>query len=182
MSLPERKEYTSDDYWKLPEGERAELINGQFYAMAPPGLVHQKLVTELLAAIHRHIRENQGQCEVVPAPFAVNLDEEDKNWVEPDISVICDRKKLTERGCVGAPDLIIEVVSPSSRKTDYCIKYMLYAETGVKEYWIVDPKKQMTMVYRFTEDIAPVIYPFAALVECAVLPRLSVNISGLLST
>lgn len=179
MPLPEKREYTSKDFWEQPEGERAELINGQFYAMAPPGYIHQKLVMGLSAAIHQHIKTNKGNCEVIPAPFAVNLDEEDKNWVEPDISVICDKKKITERGCLGAPDFIIEVVSPSTRKADYCTKYMLYAEAGVKEYWIVDPKKQMIMVYRFTEDIAPVIYPFTASVECAVLPGLAVNIAEL---
>lgn len=181
MALEEKKEYCSDDYWELPEGVRAELIHGQLYAMAPPpSFLHQKLVMEILAAIHRFIKEKKGNCEVIPAPFAINLDKEDKNWVEPDISLICDKEKITERGCVGAPDLIIEVVSPSTRKADYCTKYMLYAESGVREYWIVDPKKQTTMVYRFMEDFAPVIYPFAAEVEFAVLPGLSVCVEKVL--
>lgn len=180
MELKENKEYCSDDYWRLPEGERAELIHGQLYAMAPPGFLHQKLVMEISAAIHRFIKEKHGRCEVIPAPFAVNLDQEDKNWVEPDISVICDKEKITGRGCVGAPDLIIEVVSPSTRKADYCTKYMLYAESGVKEYWIVDPKRQTTMIYRFMEDFAPVIYPFAAEMESVVLPGLLVCIRKML--
>ena len=164
MELKEKKEYCSDDYWRLPEGERAELIHGQLYAMEPPGFLHQKLVMEISAAIHRFIKEKHGNCEVIPAPFAVNFDKE----------------KITERGCVGAPDLIIEVVSPSTRKADYCTKYMLYAESGVKEYWIVDPKRQTTMIYRFMEDFAPVIYPFAAETESAVLPGLLVCIRKML--
>ena len=117
--LPQKGPYTSDDYWNLPEGERAELINGQFYAMAPPGRIHQKLVSELTQAIGSYIKFHGGDCEVYPAPFAVNLDAEDKNWVEPDISVICDKAKLTDRGCSGAPELIVEIVSPMCGKPDF---------------------------------------------------------------
>ena len=114
--LLKKELYTSDDYWNLPEGERAELIDGQFYAMAPPSRIHQKLCFQLSKQIDNYIVSQKGNCEVYPAPFAVNLDAEDKNWVEPDISVICDKSKLTDRGCSGAPDLIVEIVSPSSRK------------------------------------------------------------------
>ena len=182
MPLPKMQTvtHTSKQYWNLPEGQRAELIDGHLYAMAPPGRIHQKLEGELYYIIKDYIKSNNGSCDIYPAPFAVNLDAEDKNWVEPDISVICDKEKITERGCVGAPDLIIEVVSPSTRKADYCTKYMLYAESGVKEYWIVDPKRQTTMIYRFMEDFAPVIYPFAAETESAVLPGLLVCIRKML--
>ena len=119
--LLKKELYTSDDYWNLPEGERAELINGQFYAMAPPSRIHQKLCFQLSKQIDNYIVSQKGNCEVYPAPFAVNLDAENKNWVEPDISVICDKTKLTDRGCSGAPDLIVEIVSPSSRRMDYII-------------------------------------------------------------
>ena len=95
---------SSKDYWNLPEGHRAELINGQFYDMAPPSRIHQKLVSELTQTIGSHIKSKGGRCEVYPAPFAVNLDAEDKNWVEPDVSVICDKNKRTDSGCSGAPD------------------------------------------------------------------------------
>lgn len=91
--------YTSEDYWNLPEGERAELIDGKFYDMAPPSRIHQKLVFTISRIIGNYIADRHGSCEVYPAPFAVNLDADDKDWVEPDISVICDPNKLTDRGC-----------------------------------------------------------------------------------
>ena len=115
--LLKKELYTSDDYWNLPEDERAELIDGQFYAMAPPQPDPPwKLVMELSATLRDYIKSHGGNCKVYPSPFAVNLDAKDKDWVEPDISVICDKSKLTDRGCSGAPDLIVEIVSPSSRK------------------------------------------------------------------
>jgi hypothetical protein len=94
MPLPDKHFYTSEDYWSLPEGERAELIDGELYAMAPPSYRHQKLISEFTQAIGSFIKAHDGSCEVIPAPFAVNLDADDKNWVEPDINVICDQKKL----------------------------------------------------------------------------------------
>lgn len=93
--------YTSEDYWNLPEGERAELIDGKFYDMALPSRIHQKLVFTISRIIGNYIADHRGSCEVYPAPFAVNLDADDKNWAEPDISVICDPNKLTDRGCSG---------------------------------------------------------------------------------
>jgi len=152
MPLPREKGYTSEDYWNLPEGERAELIDGQFHAMAPPSRIHQKLIMELASTLHTYIRSRNGECEVYPAPFAVNLDAEDTNWVEPDISVICDKRKLTDRGCSGAPDFIIEVVSPSTQGLDYLRKLLLYQKSGVREYWIVNPATQTVNVYVFEEN------------------------------
>ncbi len=98
MPLPKTQTdtYTSEQYWNLPDGQRAELINGRLYAMASPSRVHQEIITELVSAIHDHIKKNNVSCKIYPAPFAVNLDAEDKNWVEPDISVICDPDKLTD--------------------------------------------------------------------------------------
>ena len=98
-----KNHYTSEDYWNLPEGERAELIDGKFYDMAPPSRIHQRLVSKLTSIIDQYISDHHGPCQVYPAPFAVNLDADDKDWVEPDVSVICDPNKLTDRGCSGAP-------------------------------------------------------------------------------
>ena len=128
MSLLKNDPYTSEDYWNLPEGTRAELIDGKFYDMAPPSRIHQQLVMELAGTIREYIKKNHGNCQVYPAPFAVNLDADDKDWVEPDISVICDPNKHTDRGCCGAPDLIIEIASPASNKMDYIKKNVLYLE------------------------------------------------------
>lgn len=172
--------YTSEDYWSLKDGERAELIDGRFYNMTPPNRIHQKLITKLTATIDRYISEHNGDCEVYPAPFAVNLDANDKNWVEPDISVICDPNKLTDRGCAGSPDLIFEIVSSSSRKMDYSVKNALYSENGVREYWIVDPAKERVTVYYYEEDAAPTIYSFSQDIKVCIYDGLSINIQKLL--
>ena len=118
MALAQEKLYTIEDIYALPDGERAELIGGRMYYMAPPNFRHQKLVSELTQLIGRHIKTKGGGCEVIPAPFAVFLNADEKTYVEPDISVICDKSKLNERGGNGAPDLVIEIVSPSSRRMD----------------------------------------------------------------
>ena len=180
MPLPKQHTYTSEDYWNLPEEERAELINGKFYDMAPPSRIHQKLVFSISRIIGNYIADHHGSCEVYPAPFAVNLDADDKDWVEPDVSVICDPNKLTDRGCSGAPDLIFEIVSPSSRKMDYSLKNTIYSQAGVREYWIVDPEKQRTMIYRYEDDAAPMIVPFEQDLAVGIYNNFMINVSKLL--
>ena len=179
--MPQLREkyYTADDYWNLPDGERAELINGQLIAMAPPSRIHQKIVIELARKIGNYISANNGSCEVYVAPFAVNLNADDETYVEPDISVICDKNKLSDRGCEGAPDLVVEVVSPSSRKHDYLTKSSLYCNAGVREYWIVDPEKERTTVYR-EEDAAPIIFPFEQPIGVGIYSDLSITVKELL--
>ncbi len=106
MPLSKKSTYTAADYWNLPEGQRAELIGGQLYDMDPPSRIHQTIVSQVSRMIGNYIESQKGSCEVYPAPFAVNLDADDLDWVEPDISMICDKNKLTDRGCSGAPDFI----------------------------------------------------------------------------
>lgn len=156
MPLPKSDHYTIDDIYALPEGQRAELIDGQICDMAPPSRIHQQLVSGFHYKIRDYIERNHGACEVYPAPFAVFLSEDNKNYVEPDISIICDKNKLDDRGCNGAPDWIIEIVSPSSQRMDYGIKLFKYRSAGVREYWIVNPMKQTVQVYSFegVEDSA----------------------------
>ena len=180
MPLLKNDQYTSEDYWNLPEGTRAELIDGKLYDMAPPSRIHQRLVSKLTSVIDQYISNHHGNCQVYPAPFAVNLDADDKDWVEPDISVICDPNKLTDRGCSGAPDLIFEIVSPSSRKLDYGIKNGIYSQSGVREYWIVDPAKERVTVYHYEDDAAPVIYSFTQDIPVGVYPGLTIKINDLL--
>ena len=154
MPLPKSNTYTLDDIYALPEGQRAELIDGQIYDMAPPSPMHQELVMELSATLRDYIKKNGGPCKVYPAPFAVFLNEDDRNYVEPDISVICDSSKVDNRGYQGAPDFIIEIVSPSSQRMDYLTKLFKYRTAGVREYWIVNPLQRTVQVYSFegTED------------------------------
>ena len=145
--------YTIDDIYALPEGKRAELIDGKIYYMAPPSWKHQKISGKLYQLIANHIDSRNGKCEVLAAPFAVFLNNDDINYVVPDISVICDLSKLDDKGCHGAPDWVIEIFSPSSKPRDYMTKLFKYCTAGVREYWIVDPDKQMIMVYGFEKDM-----------------------------
>ena len=172
--------YTAEDYWSLPEGERAELIDGKFYDMAPPSRIHQEIVSGLHYAVRKYISDHNGICKVYPAPFAVNLDADDKDWVEPDVTVICDLNKLTKRGCSGAPDLVFEVVSPSSRKLDYGIKNIIYAQSGIREYWIVDPAKEKVVVYCYDNNSDPCLYSFDSDIPVGIYQRLMIRIWELL--
>ena len=180
MPLPKDQTYTIEDIYALPDGQRAELIDGQLYMMTPPNRRHQELVVELSSAILQHIRRKNGSCKVYPAPFAVFLNADDKTYVEPDISVICDRNKLDDRGCKGAPDWIIEIVSPSSRRMDYRSKHNLYGDAGVREYWIVDPEKERVTVYHYEEDDAPTIFLFTQPIPVGIFEGFQVTVADLL--
>ena len=119
MPIPQKRTYTSEDYWNLPEGQRAELIDGKLYAMAPPSFTHQKISFSLARKIADHIDSKKGNCEVIPAPFAVNLDADDKTWLEPDISIICDKTKISEKGCKGASLRLLQSCVPSMITCQY---------------------------------------------------------------
>lgn len=174
-ALAQEKIYTIDDIYSLPEGSRAELIDGQIYYMAPPTRNHQKILSFLHAAIYHHIAQNEGDCEVYPAPFAVFLFADDSKYLEPDISVVCDKHKLNDHGCSGAPDWIIEIVSPASRRMDYYTKLSLYRSAGVREYWVADPMKQTVLVYDMEHDSAPAIYSFADSIKANIYDDLWID-------
>ncbi len=169
-------EYTIEDIYHLPDGERAELIDGKIYQMAPPSWTHQRISGELYYEIKAFLKANNGKCQVIAAPFAVFLNDTDqKNYLEPDITVICDPSKLDEKGCHGAPDWVIEIVSPSSRPRDYIKKMIKYASAGVREYWIVDPEKKRVMAYQFDKDIAEQ-YAFGEEVPAGIFEGLSIKV------
>ena len=144
--------YTIEDIYNLPQGKRAELIDGEIYMMASPSTIHQRLVMALSNRIYNYIDSKQGSCKVFPSPFAVFLNADNEIYLEPDISVICDKSKITDEGCKGAPDWVIEIVSQSSKRMDYYIKLFRYRTAGVKEYWVVDPEKNHVIVYDFEHD------------------------------
>ena len=175
-----RKEefYTIDDIYALPDGERAELIDGEFYMMSSPSTKHQRLVMNLSYQIKRYIEQHNESCEVFPAPFAVFLNADGKNYVEPDISVICDKDKIDEKGCNGAPDWIIEIVSPASRQMDYYKKLVKYRTEGVREYWVVDPDKNVITVYNFELDTM-VEYSFSDSVKVGIYNDFEIDFSKL---
>ena len=176
MEALKREEiYTIDDIYSLPEGERAELIDGQIYFMAPPTTNHQRIVSDLHYQIKDYINRNNGECEVFPAPFAVFLNDNEKNYVEPDISVICDKNKITDKGCQGAPDWVIEIVSPSTKQMDYYKKLFKYRTAGVREYWVVDPDRKLVTVYNFERDTMEE-YPFGEEVPAGIYEGFSIKV------
>ena len=144
--------YTVADIMELPDRVRAELIDGYMYMMAPPNRIHQDIVAKFVKEIGNYIEKKGGECKVYPAPFGVFLSNDEENYVEPDISVICDRSKLQSDGCHGAPDWIIEILSPASIRMDCFIKLNKYRMSGVREYWIADPKTKTVRVYDFMAD------------------------------
>ena len=172
------KVYTIDDIYSLPEGSRAELIDGQIYYMSPPNRKHQTIARELFSSINTYIKSKDSSCESFFAPFAVFLNVDDKNYVEPDISVICNPDKLTDKGCSGAPDWIIEIVSPASRRMDYFTKLFKYRTSGVREYWIVDPEKNRVLVYDFESENTG-DYTFSDSIKAGIYDDLYINFSNI---
>lgn len=180
MALLQEKAHTIDDIYALPDGQRAELIDGRMYLMAPPRRIHQKLISQFTRVIGNYIDVKHGDCEVYPAPFAVFLNEDDYNYVEPDISIICDKNKLTEAGCNGAPDWVIEVISPSDPQRDYDIKLFKYRSAGVREYWIVNPLTHAVNVYDFEHGSGTNQYVFEDEIPVCIYGDLRIRISELL--
>ena len=195
MEIKGGKGYTIADIEALPEGERAELIDGEMFRLDAPTRQHQDILGEMFANIKLYIRKKGGNCKIYPAPFAVYVKKGRKNYVEPDISVICDRDKLDEKGCQGAPDWMIEIVSPSSKKMDYERKVKLYREAGAREYWIVDAETKTVTVYDFEHSAAdggfggngnamagsaahePVRYSFSERIRVGIFEDLWLNLS-----
>ncbi len=161
MPLPSShisQHFTYSDYLTWPDGERWEIIDGEAIAMSPaPGRRHQQLLGELFRQFANHLKGKS--CKVFAAPLDVRLsertgltDEKIDTVVQPDIIVVCDNNKLDERGCNASPDLIIEIVSPSTSKNDLTIKFDLYQRHGVREYWVIHPAEQTLLVYKLEED------------------------------
>lgn len=180
MPLPNERIFFTDDIYALPDGQRAELIDGKIYNMAPPSRNHQRIILELSIVISNYIKNRNGSCEVNVAPFAVFLNDDNKNYVEPDISIICDANKLDDKGCHGAPDWIIEIVSPGTQSRDYGIKLFKYRMSGVREYWIVNPERKMVNVYDFENDEATAVYSFDDTIPVTIYPNLSIKLSKLI--
>jgi Uma2 family endonuclease len=162
-------EYTLEDYYALPEERRVELIDGVFYDMTAPRVVHQDISSILHFQIADYINKNRGNCKVFSAPVDVQLDCDDKTMVEPDIVVICDRSKIKGFGIYGAPDFVIEILSKSTKRKDLTIKVTKYCDAGVKEYWIIDPHKRILITYNFAdEDWVPEMHPLKGEVPVAI--------------
>ena len=175
--LAMRRDFTVEDIENLPEGVRAELIDGQIFYFAAPKVIHQRLSKIIFMKIANYIEANNGTCEVLYAPVAVRLVEDGKNQLEPDIVVICNADLLELDGCHGAPDWVIEVISKSTKARDYGIKMVKYREAGVKEYWIVDPEREIVLVYWFEDEKLNTIYGFCDEIESRLFPGLKVTLT-----
>lgn len=155
MPLPEKDHYTYEDLMNWEGPERYELIDGEVYLLASPSPVHQIVLGEIYRQIATYLLGKK--CRAFMAPFDVNLFSSKKKWnyqadtiIQPDLSIICDRDKIDpNHGCKGAPDMVLEVVSPSSQRYDRLVKLNLYQRAGIKEYWLVDPANRIVTVYAY---------------------------------
>ncbi len=154
----EKKGYTLEDYYALPDEQRVELIDGKFYDMAAPTTGHQDVIFRVSRQIADYIDHQKGKCSVWIAPVDVCLDRDDKTMVQPDILIVCARDKITKRCIMGAPDFVMEILSESTRKKDMCLKLHKYEAAGVREYWMVDIERRIVIAYFFENDDFPTIY------------------------
>lgn len=182
MNVPAKKlnqTFTYDDYLTWDDGERWELIHGVPYNMTPaPSRGHQEISGNIFNAFFNFLKGKS--CKVYHAAFDVILSK--KNVVQPDIVVVCDPSKLTDRGCEGTPDLVVEILSPSTTKKDLNEKFQLYQEFGVKEYWVVFPLDKQVHIYRLNEHneyADAIMYKENATITTEVLPELVLEMSDI---
>lgn len=145
LGLRKEKSYTFEDWLSWDEGVRAEIMDGALVMMAPPSQKHQEIMGEIFRQLATFLKGKS--CKVFPAPFGVRLAQDEHTALEPDIVVVCDRKKLDGKVCNGAPDMVVEVSSPSTARHDRLVKYHKYLHAGVREYWIVDPDTKTVQVF-----------------------------------
>lgn len=177
-AIPKPEKFTAEEYLRITETieERTELLDGEIVAMASPSRTHQRICSHLHHEIERFIRSHAGQCEVNEALDA-HLGRYDV--VVPDVMVVCDPSRLDEHGCHGAPDWVVEVTS-TNRDNDFHRKLILYRDAGVREYWIVDPKNEKTLVYCFEKNDFPDIYTFDTEIPVGIYDRkLAIRIADL---
>ena len=174
-SQPQPETITLEQYETLPENRRAEVFDGVIYDMASPSQIHQTLSMELSNILYNYLKSKKGSCQVFSAPFDVKLSDKPLTIVQPDIMIICDKNKLDGKRCNGAPDFIIEIVSPANPSDDYIRKLYYYKNAGVREYWIVDPRRKTITVNYFQSDIVSVQYPFDSVVKVNIYDDLYIN-------
>lgn len=180
MAFAERNDYTIQDVDTLFEDEqRAELIDGRICLLASQRLTHQRIQTALGVSLIEYIRLQNGACQVFMVPMDVYLNQDNKTRVQPDIFVICDPDKIREDACYGAPDLVIEIISKSTKKNDYGVKMLKYRTAGVREYWIIDPYLKTVLVFWFEDERENCSYSFDEEIPFHLFPNLSVRIADM---
>ncbi|MCD7865318.1 MAG: Uma2 family endonuclease [Clostridiales bacterium] len=176
---PQPEIMTLEQYEAFPEDARIEIFEGVAYDMAGPSESHQTISTELTTILNTYIRQKNGSCRVFHAPFDVKLNDRPLTIVQPDLMVICDRDKLDGKRCNGAPDFIIEIVSPGNASDDYIRKLYYYKNYGVREYWIVDPRRKIVTVNYFEGDIVSVQYSFDSIIKVNIYKDLYIDFSDI---
>lgn len=166
---------TLEEYEALPEDVRAEVFGGQIYYMASPSQDHQTISTELTTILNSYIKRSKGTCRVFHAPFDVKLSDRPLTIVQPDLMIVCDRNKLDGKRCNGAPDFVIEIVSPSNPSDDYIRKLYYYKNAGVREYWIVDSRRKNVTVNYFEGNLLNIQYSFEATIKVNIYDDLYIN-------
>ena len=180
---PQPELITLEQYESLPENKRVEVFDGVIYDMSSPSQIHQTILTELLVTIRNYIKSKGGSCSVFPAPFDVKLNTQPLTIVQPDLMIICDKNKLDEKRCNGAPDFIIEIVSPSNPADDYIRKLYYYKNAGVREYWIVDPHRKTVTINYFEGSMFNIQYSFDSVIKVNIYDDLLISfpeITGML--
>lgn len=168
---------TLEQYENFPEEKRVEVFDGIVYDMASPSQIHQSISMQLCTIINNYILQKNGSCRIFSAPFDVKLCDKPLTIVQPDIMVICDKSKLDGKRCNGAPDFIIEIVSPGNPTDDYIRKLYYYKNYGVREYWIVDPRRKIITVNYFDGNMISVQYPFDSTIKVNIYDDLLINFS-----
>lgn len=175
--------YTVEDYYALPEEQRAELIDGYFYDMSSPNMMHQEIVEDIVFQIRNYIEDRHGKCKVYFAPLDVRLNKDNRTIVQPDIIILCDESKRRKWGIMGAPDFVLEVVSPSTKNKDYALKAGKYMEAGVREYWVVDPYKKIVVVFDFEHEEKTTVLGMEQLIPVGIYHGdLKIAFDGILQT
>jgi Uma2 family endonuclease len=176
-ALKLKEVHTIEDIIALPEDARAELLDGEIYYMATPSEVHQRILGELHLMIGNYLKSKGGPCRVYVPSLAVFLND-DRDYLIPDIFVVCDPKKIRKDGCHGAPDWVIEIVSPSSASRDYLRKQNAYSKAGVREYWVIDPQNEGITVNNFSDGIyEPTQYKFTDQIKVGIYEDLVIDFS-----
>ena len=170
-----------EQYENLPENSQIEVFDGIIYNMASPSEDHQTISMELSTTINTYIRSKKGGCKIFHAPFDVILSNDPLTVVQPDIMVVCDKDKLDGKRCNGAPDFIIEIVSPGNPADDYIRKLYYYQNAGVKEYWIVDPRRKTVTVNYFKKNLLNIQYSFDSIIKVNIYEDLYIDFSEISS-